>query len=220
MLTSWEGDDLEKIFGVIIFKWLGLLLLQEGIRVYAIQSLWSGNSRTLQRVKRANLPKPSSHSLQRGAGRGKGVRKRNRPSVGQEWVNNTVTKGNTQEAPANTEPAPKAKNCLKSSELLRLRLKQKASHATGFPLFVPILKCLYHVWVISISKKKKNRKKRELDYKGLHESNKIIWKMWPTKTRREFNLQLTEELIRKDWSCCCHNTQGQGKSVCGAHLEK
>lgn len=37
MLTSWEADDLEKIFGVIIFKWLGLLLLQEGIRVYAIE---------------------------------------------------------------------------------------------------------------------------------------------------------------------------------------
>lgn len=44
--------------------------------------------------------------------------------------------------------------------------------------------------------------------------------MWPTKTRREFNLQLTEEQIRKDWSCCSLNTLGQGKGVCGAHLKK
>lgn len=84
-------------------------------------------------------------------------------------------KGTRNQAPVNTNPGPKAKNCHKTSSLLRL--KPKASQAaTGFLPFIPSLRHLYRVWVISASKKQTRgkKKKKKLDYKGLHESNKII----------------------------------------------
>lgn len=89
-----------------------------------------------------------------------------------------------------------------TSELLgpRPEVKQRASCPTAFALLTPSSAHPYRASVIS------GFNKKEPDYKGLHESNKIIWKIWPTKRTGKFNLQLAEEMIRRDLSCCCHNT--------------